>query len=304
MVTPASRRRAASVMVTDFRRSQARSFRLMGLQRSTYRYRSKRAGDGQVREKLRELAHRRPRFGYRRLGIFLRREGYRINHKRLLRLYRLEGLVLPRKRPKKRLWPRPKPLLPAVRPNERWSMDIIQDRLQSGRRLRVLTVVDDYTREWKAAIVDTSIGGVRVVRLLEELRGKPQAYPPSSSLTTGPSSPAGRSWRGPSGGASTCASSTRASRPRTPTSRGSTANSAWSAWTHIGLRPWKMPGRPLRSGGRTTTTSARTARSTTGHPLSLPLRTRRPPPDAQISSISNARRLLRFQPGNSRPTWH
>jgi putative transposase len=123
-----------------------------------------------LRERLRDLAHRRPRFGYRRLGIFLRREGYRINHKRLLRLYRTEGLVLPRKRPKKRLWQRPKPLLPAVRPNERWSMDFVSDRLQSGRRFRILTIVDDYTREWKAAIVDTSIGGVRVVRLLEELR--------------------------------------------------------------------------------------------------------------------------------------
>jgi len=169
MVTPASKRRAASVMVTDFRRSQARSCRLVGLQRSSYRYRSRRPGDEQLREKLRELAHRRPRFGYRRLGIFLRREGYRINHKRLLRLYRSEGLVLPRKRPKKRLWQRPRPLLPATRPNERWSMDFVQDRLGSGRRFRVLTIVDDYTREWKAAVVDTSIGGVRVVRLLEEI---------------------------------------------------------------------------------------------------------------------------------------
>jgi putative transposase len=170
MVTPASKRRAASVMVSDFRRSQSKSCRLLGLQRSTYRYRSRRPGDEQLREKLRELAHRRPRFGYRRLGIFLRREGYRLNHKKLLRLYRSEGLVLPRKRPKKRLWQRPKPLLPAVRSNERWSMDFVSDRLQSGRRFRILTIVDDYTREWKAAIVDTSIGGVRVVRLLEELR--------------------------------------------------------------------------------------------------------------------------------------
>jgi putative transposase len=169
MVTPASKRRAASVMVTDFRRSQSRSCRLVGLQRSSYRYRSRRPGDGELREKLRELAHRRPRFGYRRLGIFLRREGYRINHKKLLRLYRCEGLVLLRKRPKKRLWRRPKPLLPATRPNERWSMDFVQDGLESGRRFRILTIVDDYTREWKAAVVDTSIGGVRIVRLLEEI---------------------------------------------------------------------------------------------------------------------------------------
>jgi putative transposase len=157
-------------MVTDFRRSQRQACSLAGLSRSTCRYRSRRPDDEELRERLRDLAHRRPRFGYRRLGIFLRREGYRINHKRLLRLYRTEGLVLPRKRPKKRLWQRPKPLLPAVRPNERWSMDFVSDRLQSGRRFRILTIVDDYTREWKAVIVDTSIGGVRVVRLLEELR--------------------------------------------------------------------------------------------------------------------------------------
>ena len=185
MVTPASKRRAASVMVSDFRRSQSRSCRLVGLQRSSYRYRSRRPDDGELREKLRDLAHRRPRFGYRRLGIFLRREGYRINHKRLLRLYRTEGLVLPRKRPKKRLWQRPRPLLPATRPNERWSMDFVQDRLQSGRRFRILTIVDDYTREWKAAIVDTSIGGVRVVRLLEELR-KTTGLPTVIVLDNGP----------------------------------------------------------------------------------------------------------------------
>jgi putative transposase len=170
VVTPAGKRKAASVMVTEFRRSQRQACRLVELSRTTCRYRSRRPGDEELRQKLRELAHHRPRFGYRRLGIFLRRDGYRINHKRLLRLYRAEGLALPRKRPKKRLWQRPKPLLPAVRPNERWSMDFVSDRLESGRRFRILTIVDDYTREWKAAVVDTSVGGVRVVRLLEELR--------------------------------------------------------------------------------------------------------------------------------------
>ena len=185
MVTPASKRRAASVMVTDFRRSQSRSCRLVDLQRSSFRYRSRRPGDEQLRGKLRELAYRRPRFGYRRLGIFLRREGYRINHKKLLRLYRSEGLVLPRKRPKKRLWQRPKPLFPATRPNQRWSMDFVQDRLGSGRRFRILTIVDDYTREWKAAVVDTSIGGVRVVRLLEEI-AKSTGLPTVIVLDNGP----------------------------------------------------------------------------------------------------------------------
>ena len=170
MVTPASRRTAAGVMITEFRRSQRHACGLAGLSRSTCRYRSIRPQEDELRARLRELAHQRPRFGYRRLGIFLRRDGIRINHKKLLRLYRSEGLVLPRKRPKRRFWQRPRPLLAAVRSNERWSMDFVQDRLQSGRRFRILTIVDDYTREWKATVVDTSIGGVRVVRLLEELR--------------------------------------------------------------------------------------------------------------------------------------
>ncbi len=177
MVTPAGKRKAASVMVTEFRRSQRQACRLVDLSRTTCRYRSRRPGEEALRQKLRDLAHQRPRFGYRRLGIFLRRDGYRINHKRLLRLYRAEGLLLPRKRPKKRLWQRPRPLLPATRPNERWSMDFVQDRLQSGRRFRILTVVDDYTRQWKASVVDTSIGGVRVVRVLDELA-------PSTGLPT------------------------------------------------------------------------------------------------------------------------
>ena len=185
MVTPTARRLAVGHVQDGFGVSQRQACSLAGLSRSTCRYRSRRPGDDEVREKLRDLAHRRPRFGYRRLGIFLRREGYRINHKKLLRLYRSEGLVLPRKRPKKRLWQRPKPLLPAIRPNERWSMDFVQDRLQSGRRFRILTIVDDYTREWKAVIVDTSIGGVRVVRLLEELR-ETTGLPTAIVLDNGP----------------------------------------------------------------------------------------------------------------------
>ena len=92
MVTPAAKRKAARVMVTEFRRSEAQSCRLVGLGRSSYRYQARREVDKELRERIRDLAQSRPRFGYRRLGIFLRREGHRINHKRLFRLYRAEGL--------------------------------------------------------------------------------------------------------------------------------------------------------------------------------------------------------------------
>ena len=168
MVTPASKRTAAGVMITEFRRSQRRACDLSDLGRSTCRYRFRRSGDEEFRQKLRVIALERPAFGYRRLGYFLRKDGLRFNHKKLLRLYRSEGLGLPRKRPRKRLWQRPRPLLRATFPNERWSIDFVADQLGSGRRFRVLTIMDDYTRTWPLTIVDTSIGGTRVVRALEE----------------------------------------------------------------------------------------------------------------------------------------
>ena len=92
MVTPTVKRKAASVMTEEFRRSQTRSCNLVGLGRSTWRYKSRRPADEEVRLKLRELALKRTRFGYRRLAIFLRREGHVVNHKKVFRLYRAEGL--------------------------------------------------------------------------------------------------------------------------------------------------------------------------------------------------------------------
>jgi putative transposase len=185
VVTPAAKRKAACVMVSDFRRSQTRSCALLGLRRSTFRYRSRCAPDTELREKLRGLAQSRPRFGYRRLGIFLRREGHQINHKRLFRIYQTEGLALPRKRQKRRLWQRPKPLLPATVPGQRWSIDFVSDRIEGGRRFRALTIVDDCSRESPAILVDTSIGGVRVVRLMEEL-GETTGLPATIVLDNGP----------------------------------------------------------------------------------------------------------------------
>ena len=179
MVTPASKRRAASVMTEGFRRSQMRSCSLVGLGRSTWRYKSRRPAEDEVRMKLRELAQKRTRFGYRRLAIFLRREGHVVNHKKVFRLYRAEGLTLPRKRPKKPMGMRQAPLSVPTKVNERWSMDFVSDRFAGGRRFRVFTLVDDFSRECLATYADTSISGVRVVRLLEELaatRGLPETF--------------------------------------------------------------------------------------------------------------------------------
>jgi putative transposase len=168
MVTPASRRTAAGVMITEFRRSQRRACALSQLGRSTCRYRFRRPADDEFRQKLRAIALQRPAFGYRKLAYFLRKEGLRFNHKKLLRLYRSEGLGLPRKRPRKKLWQRPRPLVRATRSDEQWWIDFVSDQLGTGRRFRVFTVVDGFSRRWPLLVVDTSISGARLVRALEE----------------------------------------------------------------------------------------------------------------------------------------
>ena len=157
--------------------SERRSCSLVNLWRSTRQYQPRRKSDGAFRERLRELAEQRRRFGCPRLHVLLRREGWAVNHKRTERIYREEGLSLRLKRRRKRgAWlrvPRPEP----SRPNQRWSMDFVSDGLGLGRRFRALTIVDDYTRECPAIEVDTSLGGVRVVRVLDrlmEIRGLPE----------------------------------------------------------------------------------------------------------------------------------
>ena len=150
---------------------------MTGLGRATYRYKHTAKDDKGVRERLRVLAAQRPRFGAPRLTVLLRQELGTVNHKRVERMYREEGLQLPRKRGKKRGVNNRAvaPLVPSE-PNERWSMDFMSDSLCDGRRFRVLTVVDDFTRECVAIEVDTGITGERVIRTLgwlKETRGLP-----------------------------------------------------------------------------------------------------------------------------------
>ena len=124
--------------------------------------------------------------GYRRLQVLLEREGWQVNHKRVYRLYVEEKLTLRRKRGRKRSTAR-QPLPEPVAANQVWSVDFMTDALSSGRRFRTLNIVDDYTRECLAIEVDTSLGGVRVVRVLEELKQR-RGLPLKSARTTGPSS--------------------------------------------------------------------------------------------------------------------
>jgi len=156
--------------------SERRACRVIDADRKSVRYRSTRDDDGSLREKLRELANQRRRFGYRRLHILLRREGVMINRKKTQRLYREEGLAVRRRRSRRRAVGTRAPAPVLALPNQRWSLDFVHDQMASGRRFRVLNVVDDVTRECLAAVPDTSISGRRVVRELTELiarRGKP-----------------------------------------------------------------------------------------------------------------------------------
>ena len=149
--------------------SQRHACRLVGLDRSTLRYRRKRPDDATVRQRLRELAAERRRFGYRRLGWMLQREGHAMNHKKLYRLYREEQLMVRRRRGRKRALGTRAPMMLPEAINQRWSLDFVSDALSDGRRFRILCIVDDFSRECLATVVDTSLGGVRVVRELEQL---------------------------------------------------------------------------------------------------------------------------------------
>lgn len=175
MVTAPARRSAVGFVRTDFGISQRRACRLIGISESSCRYVSVRQ-DGPLVERLRQLAQERSRFGYKRLHVLLRREGFVVNLKRVHRLYRREGLMVKRRRRKRVTLPRSPMALPA-RPNERWSMDFVRDTLADGRSIRALNIVDDFSRECRAIEVDTSLPGLRVVRVLERLRqehGLPQ----------------------------------------------------------------------------------------------------------------------------------
>jgi putative transposase len=149
--------------------SQRRACRLVGIDHSTLGYRSKRPDDTAVRKRLRELAQERRRFGYRRLGWLLAREGHSMNHKKMYRLYRQERLMVRRRGRRKRALGTRAPMELPQAINERWSLDFVSDTLADGRRFRILRIVDDFSRECLATVVDTSLSGVRVVRELDRL---------------------------------------------------------------------------------------------------------------------------------------
>jgi putative transposase len=176
MVTPAARREAVAHLEEAFEVSERRACWVLGVDRTSMRYRSRRPSDAAIRARLRELAAVRRRCGYRRLHFFLTKEGFVMNHKKLRRLYREERLQVRRRGGRKRAIGTRAPMTIPQGANQRWSLDFASDALTDGRRLRILIVVDDFTRECLALVADTSLGGVRVARELDIIiadRGRP-----------------------------------------------------------------------------------------------------------------------------------
>jgi len=152
---------------------------VLGFPRGNHRYRSRADRREELRGRLRDLAGVRLSYGYRRLGSLLRREGWRANHKLVFRLYCEEGLGLRRRRPRRRVSAaRRVKVAPPQQANETWSMDFMSDQLYSGRWLRILTLVDNYSRECLALRVGVSLKGDDVVEVLNEViqeRGAPRS---------------------------------------------------------------------------------------------------------------------------------
>jgi putative transposase len=163
-------------VMEQFQMSERRACKLVDLDRSSYQYNPRPDHNAQLREALVLLARHRPRYGYRRLHALLTRQGRRASVQRVYRVYKQEGLAVRRLR-RQRLC-RPVAQTPNLwQANQQWSLDFVSDALATGRGIRVLTVVDAFTRECLALETDTSLSSQRVTRALEQIierRGQPQ----------------------------------------------------------------------------------------------------------------------------------
>ena len=172
MVGPAAKREGVAHLRAAMGLSERRACWIVGADRTMVRYRSCRPPDTELRARLRDLANERRRFGYRRLFILLRREGELSGINRIHRLYREEGLSVRKRRSRRKAIGTRAPILVEAKPNARWSIDFVHDQFAGGRRLRILNVVDDVTKQCLGAIPDTSISGRRVARELTAIIGQ------------------------------------------------------------------------------------------------------------------------------------
>ena len=169
-----------------YRISERHAARLVKLAIGTLRYQSRKVFDEVLRHRLRELAGTHVRYGYRRLTVLLRREGWHVNAKRIYRLYREEELIV-RTKQRRKMARRQRAITPALatRPNQCWSMDFVSDKLADGRSFRILTVVDQFTRECVGLEADRSMTGMKVAQVLERARHERDGLPESITVDNG-----------------------------------------------------------------------------------------------------------------------
>jgi putative transposase len=173
---PQEKRVAALRVMAKHDISQRRACKLVSVDPKTVR-REHVPDSPEIRVRMHAIANERRRFGYRRIGVMLEREGIVMNHKKLRRIYREEGLTVRRRKGRKRATGMRQPLALPTAPSKRWSLDFLSDVLGQGRRFRIFAVADDFTRECLALVPDTSISGARVARELDaviRLYGKPE----------------------------------------------------------------------------------------------------------------------------------
>ncbi len=139
--------------------SERRACRVLGVDPASVRYQATRPDDGVLRDRLKALAQERRRFGYRRLRVMLWREGHAVNKKRVQRIYREKKLMVSRRGVRKRVMGTRRPLEIPLVANQRWSLDFVSDQMIDGRHFRILTVIDNCTRECLWLVADTSLSG-------------------------------------------------------------------------------------------------------------------------------------------------
>jgi putative transposase len=186
---------AVKTAISSFGLSERRICGIVNFQRSTNRYRPIGKDEQALRDRMRELAKRHNRFGSPRLHILLKREGLVLNHKRTERIYREEGLSLPKKKKKKSPFPMRVPMPPAMRPNEIWSLDFLSDACVGGRKLRILTMIDDFSRIPPGILVNSSITGKLVTQFIDQVSVL-HGYPENIRVDNGPEFTSGmfQSW--------------------------------------------------------------------------------------------------------------
>lgn len=168
-MSPQAKRSAVKYLVSARKYSERGACKVVGIGRSSARYITKgSAEEVEIRREVRKLANRHPGYGYRRIRVLLKREGSQFNHKRIQRIWQAEGLQIPRRKPRKRVYgPQGEVIKKAQYRNHVWSYDFLEEHTQNGKRIRILVLIDEYTREFLSFQVDRSFTSEKVINLLE-----------------------------------------------------------------------------------------------------------------------------------------